>query len=111
DGKAQALEEEFGLGRKGCAARDKGPETKTEKPMNATEPPGAAEERLGFGSGIIFIQPFAPATRIDFAFDSGTHKIEHARHRDKNRGAFAFHGAKNFAGIGRVFENDRRAKQ
>src|ERR1700747_3333252 len=79
--------------------------------MNAAETPGAAEERVRFGCGVIFVKPIAPAARIDFAFECGTQEIEHARHGDEESGAFAFDGTENFTGIGGVFEDYRGAEQ
>ena len=79
--------------------------------MNAAKAPGAAKERLRFGGGVILVEPFAPAARIDFAFDGGAQQIEHARNGDEHGGAFAFYGAKNFRGIGGIFENDGGAEQ
>src|SRR5216683_3225410 len=79
-GKAQAFEEKFGVASEGCASGNESPEAKTKQAMDAAEAPGAAEERPRFGGGVIFVEPFAPAARIDFPFDGGTQEIEHARH-------------------------------
>ena len=61
------------------AAGNKGPEAKTKQPVDAAKAPGPAEEWLCFGGRVIFVEPSAPAARIDFPFNGGTQEIEHAR--------------------------------
>ena len=79
--------------------------------MDATETPDATEEWLRFGCGVIFVEPTAPATRIDFTFDGRTQEIEHARDGDEESGAFALDGAENFGRISGGFENYRGAEE
>src|SRR5258708_11655800 len=79
--------------------------------MDAAEAPGAAEEWLGFGCGTVFVEPNAPAARVDCPFECGTQKIEHARHGNQKCRALAFDGAQNFTGIGGIFENYRGAEE
>src|SRR4029077_19788269 len=110
-GKTQTLEEKFGVAAQGCASGNESPETQTKKTMDAAKAPGAAEEGLGFHGGVIFVEPTAPAARINFAFECGTQEIEHAGDGDEQCGALAFDGAQNFAGIGGVFENDGGAEK
>src|SRR5258706_2739764 len=79
--------------------------------MDAAEAPGAAEEWLGFGCGTVFVEPNAPAARVDFPLEVGTVEIDHARQGNQNFRALAFDGAQNFTGIGGIFENYRGAEE